>query len=264
MLKKMKGFFVGAQCCAMLTGCNDVIDMTEEQSTLVAEYVADLLLKYDLNYEDRIAEGMREEKTEEESAETEEEAEKEETATEEATEEIKKEAGEKKPVKAEEASVGTESDIAKIVGIEGASITFKDYQVMDQYDPQDGDNDSIHLEASNGYELLVVRFKVANTTEDTVDISLLDSPVEYRIVCNGSKAADPMLTILTDDLGTLETSVKPDEDQEAVLIFQISENMKDALDTIDLKVNYNDMENVIKIKQGAGYGYKYFIREWNE
>ncbi|MDE6435482.1 MAG: DUF4352 domain-containing protein [Lachnospiraceae bacterium] len=243
MLKKMKGFLVGILCCVMLTGCNDVIDLTEEQSTMIAEYAAGLLLKYDLNYEDRIAEGMQEAKTEEGSAETEEEA-----ATEEETEEPEKGVSEKKPVEVEEVSVGTEHDIAKIVGIEGASITFKDYQVMDQYPTTDGDDESIYLEASNGYKLLVVRFNVTNTTEDVVDISLLDSSIDYRIVCNGSKAADPMLTILMDDLGTLETSVKPDEDQEAVLIFQISENIKDTLDTIELKVDYNDMENVIKIK----------------
>ena len=87
-----------------------------------------------------------------------------------------------------------------------------------------------------------------NTTEDMIDVSLLNDDIDYRIVCNGSKAANPMLTILMNDLGTLETTVKPDEVQEAVLVFQISEDIKDALDTIELKVNYNDTDNVIKIK----------------
>lgn len=246
MLKKMKCFLVGAGCCLMLTGCNDVIDLTEEQSTLIAEYAAELLLKYDLHYEDRIAEGMREAKKEEESTVAEDEADTEEAVTEETEQETGEETAGNEP--AEEVSVGTESDIAKIAGIEGVSITYKDYQVMDQYPESDGDSESINLEAADGHKLLVVRFQIANTTEDAVDISLLDSSIEYRIVCNGSKAADPMLTILMDDLGTLETSVEPDEDQEAVLVFQISEDMKDTLDTIDLKVDYNGMENVIKIK----------------
>ncbi|MCM1179211.1 MAG: DUF4352 domain-containing protein [Clostridium sp.] len=245
MLKKMKGILVGTCCCLMLTGCNDVIDLTEEQSTLIAEYAAELLLKYDLHYEDRIAEGMREAKKEESTA-AEDEADTEEAATEETEQEIGEETAGEEP--AQEVSVGTESDIAKIAGIEGVSITYKDYQVMDQYPEADGDSESINLEAEDGHKLLVVRFQIANTTEDAVDISLLDSSIEYRLVCNGSKAADPMLTILMDDLGTLETSVKPDEDQEAVLVFQISEDMKDTLDAIELKVDYNGMENVIKIK----------------
>lgn len=245
MLKKMKGILVGTCCCLMLTGCNDVIDLTEEQSTLIAEYAAELLLKYDLHYEDRIAEGMREAKKEESTA-AEDEADTEEAATEETEQEIGEETAGHEP--AQEVSVGTESDIAKIAGIEGVSITYKDYQVMDQYPEADGDSESINLEAEDGHKLLVVRFQIANTTEDAVDISLLDSSIEYRLVCNGSKAADPMLTILMDDLGTLETSVKPDEDQEAVLVFQISEDMKDTLDAIELKVDYNGMENVIKIK----------------
>lgn len=246
MLKKMKSFLICLLCCVVLTGCKDVIDLTEEQSTLIAEYAAGLLLKYDQNYEDRIVEGKREAGTMEEPAATED------TITEEETEEVKEEektkVDQKASAESEEPVVGTENDIAKIAGIEGVSITYKDYQVMDQYPATDNETEYVHLEADSGYKLLVVRFKITNTTEDIVDVSLLERAVEYKAVCNGDKAASPMLTILMDDLGTLETSVKPDEEQEAVLVFQISEGMKDALDTIELFVNYNDVRNVIKIK----------------
>jgi hypothetical protein len=57
-----------------------------------------------------------------------------------------------------------------------------------------------------------------------------------------------MLTILMEDLGNLETSVKPGESQEAVLVFQISDSMKDAIDSIELNVSCDDVDNVIKIK----------------
>lgn len=242
MLKKIKGFLICMLCCVMLTGCNDVIDLTEEQSVMIAEYAAELLLKYDLNYEDRIIEGKREAEKNEEPVTTED------TAITEQTEEVTEETDEKESVEPEEPAVVTEDDIARIAGIEGATITFKNYQVLDQYPANDKEDEYIHLEASSGYKLLVLRFKVVNTTEDVLNISMLDRAMEYRIVCNGNKAANPMLTILMDDLGTLETSLKSGEEQEAVLVFQISEDMKDALDTIELKVNYNDVESVIKIK----------------
>jgi hypothetical protein len=57
-----------------------------------------------------------------------------------------------------------------------------------------------------------------------------------------------MLTILMEDLGNLETSVKPGESQEAVLVFQVSDSMKDAIDSIELNVSCDDVDNVIKIK----------------
>ena len=254
MSKKIKGFVICALCCFVLTGCNDVIDLTDEQSNLIAEYAAQLLLKYDLNYEDRIEEGGERdaEKLDEEASEmmiTSEEGkqpvttetlttkENMETVSDTADEEMK-----------EEHAVGTEEDIAKILGLSNVSITYKDYLMTEQYPVTDDDGDFMHLEASDGYQLLVVRFNVMNTTEDMAEVSLIDSSIDYQLVCNGSKVANPMLTILMNDLGTLETAVKPGENQEAVLVFQISDGMKDMLDTIEIKINYNDTYNVINVK----------------
>lgn len=253
MSKKIKGFVICALCCFVLTGCNDVIDLTDEQSTLIAEYAAQLLLKYDLNYEDRIEEGKREaEKLEEEASEmmlTSEEGEQPvitETLTSQENTEAVSDATDEGMT--EEHAVGTEEDIAKILGLSNVSITYKDYIMTEQYPVTDDGGDFMHLEASDGYQLLVVRFNVVNTTEDMAEVSLMDSSIDYRLVCNGSKAANPMLTILMNDLGTLETSVKPGENQDAVLVFQISDDMKDMLDTIELKIKYNDTDNVINVK----------------
>ena len=58
-----------------------------------------------------------------------------------------------------------------------------------------------------------------------------------------------MLTILMADLGTLEMNVEPDVPQQAVLVFQISEEMHNNLETMELYVTYNEIENMIKILQ---------------
>ena len=126
------------------------------------------------------------------------------------------------------------------------SIKLKDYQIVEQY-PATDEEEFIHIEASAGYQLLVIRFKVQNTAEDVVNISLMDKQLDYHIVCNGANAAKPMLTILMNDLGTLETAVQPGEEQEAVLIFQISDDMKEQLESVELYIHYNDMDNVIEI-----------------
>ena len=148
-----------------------------------------------------------------------------------------------------EMAVGTESNIARIVGIEGADITFKQYSIVDKYPATDAQGEFIYLEASEGYQLLVLQFDVVNKTDSLLPISLIDSELDYRIVCNGSKAAKPMLTILMDDLGTLETNVEPNASQEAVLVFQVSDGMQQELQTMDLHVTYNNADNVIKILQ---------------
>lgn len=234
-----------------LVGCSSVKELTDEETRLIAEYAGDLLLKYDLNYVDRVNEGNK--AAEELAAEGTENLSTETITEQESTEAITTEAGKDISGRIEqdtsgdsEGSVGTISDIAKIAGVDGVSIKYKDYIITDQYPSQEEDN-FINIDASEGYQLLVVRFTVENTTEEVTNVSLMDRGLNYRIVCNGSKAANPMLTILMNDLGTLEMSVNPDETQDAVLVFQISDDMKDALESIQLYVNYNDLDNVIDI-----------------
>ena len=251
MFKKRLMFCMLLSSTLFLAGCNSVKDLTDEETRLIAEYAGDLLLKHDLNYTDRVDEGnkaaeaMAEASTEELSTEV---ATEEQEATEENTTELGKDVSgriEQDTSEDSEAAVGTLQDIAEIAGVDGVSITYSNYIITSQY--PEGDSDFIDLEASDGYELLVVRFNVTNVSEDIVNVSLMDRGLDYRIVCNDSKAANPMLTILMNDLGTLDISVNPGETQEAVLIFQISEDMKNQLESIKLYVNYNDLDNVIDI-----------------
>lgn len=246
-----------------LVGCEKVVELTDEETRLIAEYAAELLLKYDINYVDRIDEGNQ--KAEEMSSEALDKIINGETTTSTTTEDnVKQESTTEKnedadrhdseseslDVKAEdEHTVGTEQDIAAIAGIEGAKITFREYFVVDKYPETEEQGEFIHLEASQGYQLLVVRFDVENLTTDILPVSLIDKGLDYRIVCNGRKVAKPMLTILMDDLGTLETNVEPNVPQQAVLVFQISEEMHNNLETMELYVTYNEIENMIKILQ---------------
>lgn len=241
MTKKWLSLLMLSACVFLLAGCNDVKDLTDDETKLIAEYAADLLLKYDGEYVDRIVEGDKaaQEMTEETSTEQED--------TEELTTEEQSEDDTEGSTSAEEPTVGSESDIAKIAGIEGASVSLKDYQIVDRYPETKEEDTLVDVEAEDGYQLLVIRFKVQNTTEDVVNVSLIDKQLDYHIVCNGVDAAKPMLTILMNDLETLEAAVQPGEEQEAVLLFQISDNMKEQLESIDLYINYNDMDNVLEI-----------------
>lgn len=239
-----------------LVGCNEVKELTEEETAIIAEYAADLLLKYDLSYDDRLVDG-------EEKLEKKEEREQEfpttapvteEQISEEATTEVKAQVQEDVPEQAENSgetekavSDGFSGDIADLLGRSDISITYKDYVISQQYPATDEEGKFIYLEASEGYQLFVVRFKVSATTENAADISLIDENIDYKIVCNDSKAAKPMLTILMEDLGTLETTVKPGEEQEAVLVFQISDEMKDSLNNVKLFIQYNEIEHIIEL-----------------
>lgn len=261
---KKKGLVLCAisLCAALLCGCNQVMDLTDEETQLIAEYAADVLLQYDINYNDRIEAGneQAEEMATEEMQENTEDATQEQTTEELTTEQSMTEGnmeqtedetrGGVEDARIDEGStVGSESNIGVIAGFSGVDITYQDYTITDKYPATDEQGEFIFLEASEGYQLLVVRFSIENTTQEVVSVSLMDKELDYRVVCNGTKAAKPMLTILMDDLGTLETNVEPGIAQEAVLVFQISDSIQQELQTMDLYVTYNDTENVIKILQ---------------
>jgi len=282
MSKKLISLIVLLTVSLFLTGCGEVIELTDTETKLIAEYAGELLLKYDRNFDDRLNEGEKIAKEMEEEAienpdtaistEGIETTDNTENVTEEATEEttegreqddqgdnteknngqelnnfIDDTAASNDNVSDDNVAVGTESDIAKILGMDGISITYKDYLITDHYPATDADGQFIYLDASEGYQLLVLRFNISNIASEPMKFTMLDEDVDYRIVCNGKNAANPMLTILMNDLGTMEAVLSPEENQEGVLIFQISDSMQSKLQTMELKVQYNNAENVITI-----------------
>lgn len=262
MLKRFLPLVLLFPACLMLTGCTEVIDLNETETRLIAEYAGEMLLKYNPNYNDKLSEGDKvEQEMEEEALENDTplttEVTSEETNPEEAEATTEADTQEDNFVDSniddsedanasDEVSAGV-SDIAQILGVEGVSITYKDYVVTDHYPATDEEGQFLSLDAAEGYELLVLRFNVSNGTQESVNVSLLDKDAGYKLVCNGKNAAKPMLTILLNDLGTMQTTLSNGETQEGVLVFQISEDMKSKLQSMDLKVNFNNQENVITI-----------------
>lgn len=266
--------------CFLLTGCGDVIDITDDETKLIAEYAAEILLKYDVNFKDRINEGEKIQKeldeevfeqemsgttqqviaddNETEATEADNIQEDTEQATSESDDDMKNRNRDSRinsnddennvsDSDSDNSNSDNESDIGKILGFDGISITYNDYIITDQYPATDADGQFIYLEATEGYQLLVLRFNISNTSDDTMNLTMLDEEIDYKIVCNKKHAANPMLTILMNDLETIETTLSSKEVQEGVLIFQISNDMKDKLENMELKVEHNNTENVITI-----------------
>lgn len=243
MWKKLVLSVIVLCTCIVTSGCTQVIDLTEDETRLVAEYAADLLLSYDRGYTDRLKEGEEEHL---EEASTQEDAQSE-TTTEVVTEEEEATQGNESQTTEVTTVQGASQDIAEIAGVQGTSITYKNYEIVDQYPTGDNVNEAVQVDAPEGSRLLVVHFVVKAVSDQPVDVSLMDQSIDYKLLCNDTLAAKPMLTILTNDLATLETTETPGQDSDAVLIFQISKDMVDQLNTMQLHVTFNSEENVITI-----------------
>ena len=228
-----------------LMGCEKVTELTDEETALVAEYAAEMLLKYDLNYVDRIVEGDKQvaEMTGDSSDQT--EPADTQTDTGSAGNSTQKEPSKQEQTEQEtehtQDTISSDTDLASILGLSGVTITGTDYLLTTQY-PEDGDVD---LQTSDGYQFLVLQFGIRNVSDGEVSVSLLDQQVDYS-VRYGTGSAGAMLTILPQDLGTLETSLSSGEQQEAVLVFQIPEGITQP-ESIELLIQYNGTNHTIKI-----------------
>ncbi len=254
-------------------GCTKTIELTDEESKLVAEYAAELLLKYDRNndskyyndeYSDKDPFATTEILTTE--AITTEQDVTEEITTEASTTESSQggEADNNQQLESEGvvnsnvnsteevsgivADAGKDYDLAAFMEQENVYIKYDYYMVLDEYPSYDKEGVFITVEAPQGYKLLVLKFKIENKTNDNQTIDLYSKDVDYRIIVDDSKSAKQMLTILMDDLYTYEGIVAASMYNEAVLLFQVSDEIALDIKDLKLKATYNDQDVIISLQ----------------
>ncbi len=233
---------------AGLAGCGR--ELSTEENRVIAEYAADLLLKYDKDYQSKYMNtenepdttATTESQTGEVSTEVTTEAASDPTAAENTTE-----VGSEEPM-LPPSDDGSVQDIAEIAGVDGISIQYNRCMFLDRYPSIDQDGAFIYLEADKGYKLVVVKFDITNKTSEDKMVDLLNTDLSYRLVMNQSKAAKPMLTILMDDLGTFSATMPADSEQSAVLVFQMAEGLVDKIERLDIRVTYQNEEHTIPIQ----------------
>ena len=226
-------------------GCEKTIELTDEENHLIAEYAAELLIKYDrnMNYKYDSSDVVvltteavtTEDKTEQE-ADISTSTDAEQTATDAETSAAKSEEFDKT------------FDIASFAGEENISIKYSDYTLTDRYPSYNQDGMCIEVEATEGYKLLVLNFDVVSNSEQEQYVDLYDDNLEYSIVINDTKSAKQMLTILMDDLYTYQETIEAGTRHEAVLLFQVSDAVADDIKGLKLKVTRGDEEKIIVLQ----------------
>lgn len=252
-------------------GCTKTIELTDQESKMVAEYAAELLLKYDRNmdskyYSDEYSDMNPYATTE---ATITEQPTTEEPTTEEPTTEnvegndnnsggdeqeleqegvVNSNANTTEDVSGIVADVDKTYDLATLIEEDNVSIKYDYCMVLDEYPSCDKDGVYITIEAPAGYKLLVVKFKIENKTNEEQFLDLYSKDVDYRIIIDDSKSAKQMLTILMDDLYTYEGKVAASMFNETVLLFQVSEDIAMNIENLKLKAIYNGQEVVISLQ----------------
>ncbi len=255
----IKGFMLIMLLCSFgLTGClgNDIENDLEEaeedrQLSLVAEYAAGILLKYDKNHtngltvapplppsmdepadkppmEEPMPPAGENMGTGEGPGEYSDEGE---------TVEISAE-----PVEGEEAvNSGT---IAEALSVPEFDITYTGYEICSSYpDSAVSDNSMLFsLQSQEGEKLLILHFDLYNGTGQDMECSLINNEAKIRLLVNDEERLNQQMTILMNDLKSFDDTVPAGSGVDTVLVFYIADDYVDNIENLTLLIVGSDGE----------------------
>ncbi len=257
-MKKIKILGLLAMSAVMLTGCVDAMpDMTTEQSDIVAEYAAGLLLKYSPNYnyrlvsDEELAAALAQENTKED-----------ETATESVTETEESEAEQETGIQQEETQQSTESALEQIVqdavdvdadlavelGLDaGMALRYQSFEICDSY-PQNASGFS-GTDAKQGKKLLVLHFDLENASDEVIACNLYDASFKLRVQINQSASVGALETpMMPDDLVSFTEDVAAGETKDLAAVFEIEELSDNEIETLTFQVFSADKSVSVKVR----------------
>lgn len=262
-MKKTKILGLLVLSAVMLTGCIDSMpDMTTEQSDMVAEYAAGLLLKYSSSYDYRLvsdeelAAALAQEKALEEETMTETD-----TVQERPEESSEKETQEQFSAQEEETQKVTESteqmqqdvldadtDLAMELDLQdGVSLRYQSFEICDSY-PQNATGFS-GIDAREGRKLIVMHFDLENTSAEKIDCNLYDHSLRLRVNINQTVLTGVQETpMLPDDMVSFNESIEAGKKADVVAVAEIEELSDHDIETIVLQISSINGNCNVKIR----------------
>lgn len=241
--KKMKRIMMtAASLTLLLGGCGAKMpNLSEEQNRQVAEYAVGLLMKYDTHHDSRL---LNDVELERELARLEALAQRKAEVA--AAEQAKQEEKERQKAEADQAladtpvieqgeSVPAGSYVDEFYGIEGITIRYQGYDVVDSYPPS-GDETYFMMRANSGNKLLVLRFQAQNMTGEDQELDMISLMPRFKIGINGGSQRFALSTLLPDDLVNFKGVIGGNGSETLVLMAEISEEMANNIESISVSM----------------------------
>ena len=219
-MKKRSTVVIGILLAAMLCGCG-VPDMTAEQEARIVNYAANIALKYDCNYQNRLVDLSKYETSLPQLPEEESEA-------------PGMDPVEDTDIVDVSGSDGTAVSMDEFYEINGLSMDYVDYQTCKTYPEDSADDLFFSLEAKAGKILLVLKFHVTNESSDSMKVNMIDLAPVLRAQINGEKTVGVMQTMLLDDLTSYVGTLEAGESVPLVVLTEIDETYEGQITQIAL------------------------------
>lgn len=228
-----------------LSGCqtSTIPEMSEEETALVAQYAANLILTNNKKHDTGIA-------TQAEIEKDEAKRERQRLREEEAKKAADKAAEQGETSEIDDASAVVENaDIAQFLGLQDVVIAYQSNEVCDAYPGDDSEDSFFAMNATEGNQLLVLKFNIQNNSAEDKEIDILNQYPLFRISVNGGEDKSALTTLLLDDLSTFKDTLAAGESKEAVLVIQISdEEAGEGVQSLTLTTKLNNQSANTKLQ----------------
>lgn len=258
-----------------LCGCDlfGSVNLTPEESGLIAEYAAGLLRKYDINGKLKEVTDIPEEIATESQEPVQEEPVADEMATEEVlpdetempVEDLSSDTGDVEPdffditqgIDADDVSddspeaqeqITANASIAEIIGVDDFDISYQGYDILDKY-PENSDNSwLISMAAKEGKKLCVLKFAITNLSSADAVCDILNSGKSYRLIVNDEKKINESVTVLMDSFSQFAENLAPGETRDAVLIFEPDSGLADSIGSLKLIIKDSETSDTLELQ----------------
>ena len=231
---KKKLCIVVLAACVSMTGCAaSVPELTDTDSEMISQYLAGAVLNHDADYKY----GFSYDKSVLKPTPTPEP-----TPTLVPVQTKNPESKDDRPVNDGTDSVPEvkEVDLASLYG-NGIEVKYKSYEVTKNITTEYSS-----VSAHDGKKLIVLRFKVKNSSNSTRKINLFKKNVTYSISINGKDCGAPLFSIAEGDMQYFTETVPAGKSKEGLLIFEIDKSAK--LKNVVLNADNGKKKSSVNIK----------------
>ena len=227
-MKKRKIVLCGVAAALALTGCGATVpDLTQEETEIISEYAAGILMKYDKDNGSRLVDLSQEETAPD--AEPPAQAPESDVAAAE-TEEAPGGPGEPGPAE-NNATVIDQSQteampaasIEEYYGISDFTFAYTGCEQIDSYPEDSGEEGAVYftMDATEGMKLLVAKFNVTNQSGSEQTLNMMEHGAKFKLSVNGDAGKHALTTMLLNDMQNYNAMVAAGETVELVSIIEV-------------------------------------------
>lgn len=215
-----------------MTGCGATIpDLSEEQTDLITEYAAGLMVKYNSIPERSLLKDAQLEVEEQKEAEIREKQKKKEEAekayleAQNAEKEEKNDSafeGEAQEVKKDP----TIDNLAAFYGLDGFLVSYTGYELCQSYPDEEREDFFLAMEATQGKQLCILKFDVSNTSSEELDFDMFSKRGVFFLTMEGADRIPVQSTLLLDDLASYKGMIAAGTQEPMILVFEVDESIQ--------------------------------------